>query len=251
VLEVRLDGKVAIVTGAGRGIGRAIALALAREGADVVVNDVDPRSAEATANEARTMGRRALSIVADVSKKEEVIKMVETAIKAFEKIDILANNAGIFSSIPLEDMTEENWDKTLKINLKSVFLCSQAAMKFMKLQKSGKIVNIASLAGKVGGIVAGADYAASKAGVLCLTKSLAKQLAPYGINVNAVAPAWIETDMMKDWPKETKEAVLKQIPLGRFGKPEEVAEAVAFLVSEGAGFITGATIDINGGILMD
>jgi len=248
---VRLDGKVAIVTGAGRGIGRAIALALTREGADVIVNDVDPPSAEATANEARTMGRRALSIVADVSKKEEVIKMVETAIKAFGKIDILVNNAGIFSSIPLEDMTEENWDKTLKINLKSVFLCSQAAMKFMKLQKSGKIVNIASLAGKVGGIVAGADYAASKAGVLCLTKSLAKQLAPYGINVNAVAPAWIETDMMKDWPKETKEAVLKQIPLGRFGKPEEVAEAVAFLVSEGAGFITGATIDINGGILMD
>jgi len=248
---VRLDGKVAIVTGAGRGIGRAIALALTREGADVIVNDVDPPSAEATANEARTMGRRALSIVADVSKKEEVIKMVETAIKAFGKIDILVNNAGIFSSIPLEDMPEENWDKTLKINLKSVFLCSQAAMKFMKLQKSGKIVNIASLAGKVGGIVAGADYAASKAGVLCLTKSLAKQLAPYGINVNAVAPAWIETDMMKDWPNETKEAVLKQIPLGRFGKPEEVAEAVAFLVSEGAGFITGATIDINGGILMD
>ena len=248
---MRLDGKVAIVTGAGRGIGRAIALALTREGADVIVNDVDPPSAEATANEARTMGRRALSIVADVSKKEEVIKMVETAIKAFGKIDILVNNAGIFSSIPLEDMTEENWDKTLKINLKSVFLCSQAAMKFMKLQKSGKIVNIASLAGKVGGIVAGADYAASKAGVLCLTKSLAKQLAPYGINVNAVAPAWIETDMMKDWPKETKEAVLKQIPLGRFGKPEEVAEAVVFLVSEGASFITGATIDINGGILMD
>ncbi len=246
-----LDGKVAIVTGAGRGIGRAIALALAREGADVVVNDVDSRLAEATANEVKSMGRRALSIVADVSNREEVIKMVETAVKAFGKIDILVNNAGIFSSIPLEDVKEENWDKTMKINLKSVFLCSQAAMKFMKSQRSGKIVNIASLAGKVGGMVAGADYAASKAGVICLTKSLAKQLAPYGINVNAVAPAWIETDMMKDWPKETKEAILRQIPLGRFGKPEEVAEAVVFLVSEGAGFITGATIDINGGILMD
>jgi len=246
-----LDGKVAIVTGAGRGIGRAIALALAREGADVVVNDVDSRSAEATANEVRAMGRRALSIVADVSNGEEVIKMVETAIKAFGKIDILVNNAGIFSSIPLEDITEENWDKMMKINLKSVFLCSQAVMKPMKRQRSGKIVNIASMAGKVGGIVAGADYAASKAGVMCLTKSLAKQLAPYGINVNAVAPAWIETDMMKDWPRETKESILKQIPLGRFGKPEEVAEAVVFLVSDGAGFITGATIDINGGILMD
>jgi len=248
---MRLDGKVAIITGAGRGIGRAIALALAREGADVAVNDVDLQSAEATANEVRKMGRCALPIKADVSKREEVIKMVETAIKAFGKIDILVNNAGIFSSIPLEDITEENWDKMMKINLKSVFLCSQAVMKFMKRQRSGKIVNIASMAGKVGGIVAGADYAASKAGVICLTKSLAKQLAPYCINVNAVAPAWIETDMMKDWPKETKESILKQIPLGRFGKSEEVAEAVVFLVSDGAGFITGATIDINGGILMD
>jgi len=248
---MRLDGKVAIVTGAGRGIGRAIVLALAREGADVVVNDVNSRSAEATANEVKAVGRRALPVKADVSVREEVIKVVETAIKAFGKIDILVNNAGIFSSIPLEDITEENWDKMMKINLKSVFLCSQAVMKPMKRQRSGKIVNIASMAGKVGGIVAGADYAASKAGVMCLTKSLAKQLAPYGINVNAVAPAWIETDMMKDWPRETKESILKQIPLGRFGKPEEVAEAVVFLVSDGAGFITGATIDINGGILMD
>ena len=248
---MRLDGKVAIITGAGRGIGRAIALALARDGADVVVNDVDLQSAEATADKVRAMGRRALPIKADVSVEEEVIKMVKTALKAFGKIDILVNNAAIFSSISLEDITEEKWDKTMKINLKSVFLCSQAVMKFMKRQRSGKIVNIASLAGKVGGIVAGADYAASKAGVICLTKSLAKQLASYSINVNAVAPAWIETDMMKDWPRETKEAVLRQIPLGRFGKPEEVAEAVVFLASDGAGFITGATIDINGGILMD
>jgi len=248
---MRLDGKVAIITGAGRGIGRAIALALARDGADVVVNDVDLQSAEAIADKVRAMGRRALPIKADVSVEEEVIKMVKTALKAFGKIDILVNNAAIFSSISLEDITEEKWDKTMKINLKSVFLCSQAVMKFMKRQRSGKIVNIASLAGKVGGIVAGADYAASKAGVICLTKSLAKQLASYSINVNAVAPAWIETDMMKDWPRETKEAVLRQIPLGRFGKPEEVAEAVVFLASDGAGFITGATIDINGGILMD
>ena len=248
---MRLDGKVAIITGAGRGIGRAIALALARDGADVVVNDVDLQSAEATADKVRAMGRRALPIKADVSVEEEVIKMVKTALKAFGKIDILVNNAGIFSSIPVGDITGENWDKTMKVNLKSVFLCSQAVMEFMKRKRSGKIVNVASLAGKVGGIVAGADYAASKAGVICLTKSLAKQLAPYGINVNAVAPAWIETDMMKDWPRETKESILKQIPLGRFGKPEEVAEAVVFLVSDGAGFITGATIDINGGILMD
>jgi len=124
-------------------------------------------------------------------------------------------------------------------------------MRFMKDQRSGKIVNIASLAGKVGGIFAGANYAASKAGVICLTKSLAKRLAPYGINVNAVAPAMIETDMIQDWPKEVKQSFLRQIPLGRFGKPEEVAETVLFLVSDGANYITGATIDVNGGLLMD
>ena len=248
---MKLKGKAALVTGAGRGIGRAVALALAKEGADVMVNDVNLQSAEETADEARRIGSRALPIVADVSNRTEVVKMVEKTVETFGKIDILVNNAGIFSSVPLNEITEEEWDRMMDVNLKGVFLCSQAAMRFMKDQRSGKIVNIASLAGKVGGIFAGANYAASKAGVICLTKSLAKRLAPYGINVNAVAPAMIETDMIQDWPKEVKQSFLRQIPLGRFGKPEEVAETVLFLVSDGANYITGATIDVNGGLLMD
>ena len=248
---MKLKNKVALVTGAGRGIGKATAIALAREGASVVVNDVDLQSAEETADEITAMGCKALPIKADVSDRTEVTKMVDTIIETFKRIDILVNNAGIFSSVSLDDITEDEWDKVIKVNLKGVFLCSQAVMKLMKKQRSGKIINISSLAAKVGGIFAGADYAASKAGVIALTKSLAKQLAPYDTNVNAVAPAVIETDMTKNWPKEVKEAFLKQIPLGRFGKPEEVAETVLFLVSDGANFITGATIDVNGGILMD
>ena len=248
---MKLKGKVALVTGAGRGIGKAAAILLAKEGANVVVNDVDLQSARETADEIRAMGCEALPIKADVSDKAQVRKMVGSIINAFKKIDILVNNAGIFSSVPLIDMTEDEWDKVMEVNLKGVFVCSQAVMKFMIKQHSGKIVNIASLAGKVGGIYSGAHYAASKAGVICLTKSLAKQLAQYGINVNAVAPALIETDMMKDWPKQVKETLLKQVPLGRFGTPEEVAETVLFLVSEGANYITGATIDVNGGLLMD
>jgi len=248
---MKLKGMVALVTGAGRGIGKATAILLAKEGADVVVNDVDLQSAKETADDIRAMGCEALPIKAHVSDKAQVCKMVDSIINAFEKIDILVNNAGIFSSVPLIDMTEDEWDKIMDVNLKGVFVCSQAVMKFMIRQRSGKIVNIASLAGKVGGLYAGAHYAASKAGVICLTKSLAKQLAQYNINVNAVAPALIETDMMKDWPKQVKETLLRQVPLGRFGTADEVAETVLFLVSDGANYITGATIDVNGGLLMD
>ena len=248
---MKLKDKIALVTGAGHGIGKAIAITLAREGAEVIVNDIDFQSAKETVDKIRGKGNKALPVYADVSNKREVVKMLERIIKEFGKINILVNNAGIFSSVSLDDMTEEEWDKVMEINLKGVFLCSQAVMKFMKKQCSGKIVNVASLAAKIGGIFAGANYAASKAGVICLTKSLAKQLAPYGINVNAVAPGVIKTDITKKWPKEVKESLIKQIPLGRIGTPEEVAEAVVFLVSDGASYMTGATIDVNGGLLMD
>lgn len=248
---MKLEDGTALVTGAGRGIGRVIALVLAREGANVAVNDIDAKSAEETANEIRAMGRKALAIEADVSNSKEVNGMVEAVIRAFEKIDILVNNAGIFSSTPLDNVAEDEWDKVMKINLKGVFLCSKAVMKYMKKQRSGRIVNIASLAAKIGGIFAGVNYAASKAGVICLTKSFAENLASYGINVNAVAPGVIETDMTKNWPEEVKQSFLKQIPFGRFGTAGEVAETVLFLASDGANYITGETIDVNGGILMD
>ncbi|MEM2210295.1 MAG: 3-oxoacyl-ACP reductase FabG [Nitrososphaerales archaeon] len=248
---MKLKGRVAIVTGAGRGIGRAIAITLAREGANIVVNDIDLQAAEETVKIIKAMGYEALAIKADVSNKNEVDSMIKKTLEAFGRIDILVNNAGIFSSTLIENITEQQWNRIMDVNLKGVLLCSQAVIKTMKNQRFGKIVNITSLAGKVGGIFSGADYAASKAGVICLTKSLAKQLAPYGINVNAIAPGVIETDMTKYWPKEVKESFLKQIPLGRFGKPEEVAEVVLFLVSDASNYITGEIIDVNGGYLMD
>jgi 3-oxoacyl-[acyl-carrier protein] reductase len=248
---MKLKGKVAIVTGAGRGIGRAIAVALGRSGADIVVNDVNLQAAEETAEKIKALGHRSLAFKADVSNKSEVNKMVKKTLQLFGKIDILVNNAGIYSSTSLEDITEREWTRMIEVNLLGVFLCSQAVMKHMKKQRSGKIVNIASLAGKVGGIIAGAHYAASKAGVICLTKSFAKQLAQYRINVNAVSPGITETDMTKDWPKEVKESLLKQIPLGRFGKAEDIAGAVLFLVLEANNYITGEIVDVNGGHLMD
>lgn len=251
VFLMMFKGKVAIVTGAGRGIGKATAIALAEEGAKVVVSDLNLQSALDTSSEIRVMGFEALPVKADVSSKKEVTELVEATIRVHERIDILVNNAGIFSTTSIENMTEEEWENVINVNLKGVFLCSQAAMRSMKKQRGGKIVNIASLAAKVGGVFAGADYAASKAGVICLTKSLAKQLAPYGVNVNAVAPGVIETEMIRNWPKEVKDDFLKRIPLGRLGTPEEVAEVVVFLVSDGARYVTGATIDVNGGFLMD
>ncbi len=166
-------------------------------------------------------------------------------------MDILINNAGICYLTPFEDITEEEWDKVISVNLKGAFLCSQAVMRAMISQRWGKIVNIASLAGKVGGILVGAHYSASKAGIICLTKSLAKRMAPYGVNVNAVAPGQIKTKMTDDWPENEKEKLRRSIPRGHFGGPEDVAETVLFLVSDRARFITGEIIDVNGGIFMD
>lgn len=177
--------------------------------------------------------------------------MIEKALRKFKRIDILVNNAGICETTPLEDLTEEQWDRMMEVNLKSAFLCSQAVLSVMKRQRFGRIINISSIAAKTGGLLVGTHYAVSKAGLICLTKCLAKILAPHGINVNAIAPGITETKMMEKFSLEQIEDVRKGIPLLRLGTPEDIAEMVTFLASEKAGFITGETININGGSLME
>jgi 3-oxoacyl-[acyl-carrier protein] reductase len=249
---MRCEGKVSIVTGGAAGIGEATALALAREGAHVAVLDLDGRRAEMVSAAIREIGRKSIPIRVDVSSSEEVDHSVQRVLKEFGRIDILVNNAGICQVVSsIEKITEQDWDRMLAINLKGVFLFSKAVMGIMKGQKSGKIINMGSLAGKVGGIATGAHYAASKAGVLCFTKSLAKELAPFGVHVNAIAPGVIETDMTRmitggDW-----ENYLSIIPLGRIGLVEELAKVVVFLASDDASYITGEIIDVNGGQFMD
>lgn len=232
-------------------MGRAIAVALAKNGSDVAISDIRVDDAERVAEEIKAMGRKVLSLRVDVSRSEEVSAMVDRVLAQFGRIDILVNNAGICKVASIEETTEEDWDLVMAVNLKGVFLCSKAVMGIMKKQRSGRIVNMGSLAGKVGGVATGANYAASKAGVMCFTKSLAKELAPYGVTVNALAPGVIETDMTYgitggDWTH-----YLKTIPLGYIGSPEDVANAVLFFVSEEARYITGEIMDINGGMLMD
>jgi 3-oxoacyl-[acyl-carrier protein] reductase len=248
---MKLKGKVALVTGSARGIGRAISLALAEKGANIAVNDVDIKGAEEVAKQISSMGRRAKAIKADISNLKEVKRMVQEAFAFFGRIDILINNAGIIRRGSLEDHSEEDWDKVIAVNLKGTFNCAKEIVPLMKKQGYGKIVNISSVVGKVGDIASAPSYGASKGAINAFTKSLARELAPYGINVNAVAPHAIETEMSAEWSEEKRRQIISQIPLGRLGKPEEVAEAVAFLVSDGAAFITGEILDVNGGYLMD
>jgi len=248
---MNLVNKVAIVTGAGRGIGKAIAIVLAREGADVIVNDIDIKKAEEVVNEIESLGRQALAIQVDVSDSKEVNRMVQLVLKKFKRLDILVNNAGIIRRGLIEDLAEDDWDRVMDVNLKGAFNCAKVVVGIMKKQRYGKIVNISSIAGKIGDIASAPCYGASKAGMACLAKSLARELAPYGINVNVVAPHAIETDMSKEWSEEKRKSIIADIPLGRLGEPEDVAEAVVFLVSDKAKFITGEVLDVNGGCLMD
>ncbi len=248
---MNLVNKVGIVTGAGKGIGKAIAIALAREEANVVVNDVDIKKAEEVAKEIESLGQQALAIQVDVSDSKEVNRMVQIVLRKFKRVDILVNNAGIIRRGSIEDLAEEDWDRVMDVNLKGAFNCAKAVVGIMKKQRYGKIVNISSIAGKIGDIASAPCYGASKAGMACLAKSLARELAPYGINVNVIAPHAIETDMSKEWSKEKRKSIIEDIPLGRLGEPEDVAEAVVFLVSDKAKFITGEVLDVNGGCLMD
>jgi len=246
-----LVNKVAIVTGAGRGIGKAIAIALAREGVNIIAIDVDIQTAEKVAKEIKSLGRKALAIQVDVSDSKEVNRMVKLVLKKFKRVDILVNNAAIIKRGSIEDLTEEDWDRVMDVNLKGAFNCMKEVVGTMKKQRYGKIVNISSIAGKIGDLASAPCYGASKAGMTCLAKSLARELASYNINVNVVAPHAIETDMSKEWSEEKRKSIIADIPLGRLGEPEDVAGAVAFLVSDKAKFITGEVLDVNGGCLMD
>ena len=248
---MNLINKVAIVTGAGRGIGKAIAIALAREGASVIVSDIDIRTAEEVAQEINSLNQHALAVQVDVSDSKKVSRMVQLAIKEFRKVDILVNNAAIIKRGSIENLEEDDWDRVIDVNLKGTFNCMKAVVGIMKKQRYGKIVNISSIAGKIGDLASAPCYGASKAGMTCLAKSLARELASYGINANVVAPHAIETDMSKEWSEEKRESIIADIPLGRLGEPEDIAEAVVFLVSDKAKFITGEVLDVNGGCLMD
>lgn len=242
---MRLEGQVAIVTGGGGGIGKATCLTFAREGAEIVIPEVNIANAEAAAAEIQALGRKCKVIETDVSNGASVRAMVRQTLEAFGRIDILVNNAGIFSYTRIDACTEEEWDRMLAVNLKGPFLCAQAVMETMKTQQSGRIINLGSLAGQVGGIVASAPYSASKAGVMCLTKSLARVLGEYGITVNSIAPGVAATEMAKNHPDMTD-----QIPLGRVADASEIASAILFLASEEGRYLTGATLDVNGGIRM-
>ena len=248
---MKLTDKVAVVTGASRGFGRAIALAFAREGADVAVNDLSLEQVQKVSDEVIGLGRDSIAIEADVSNQGQVNRMIEQVMTKFKRIDILINNAGIGSLSSLFEVTEEEWDRMMNVNLKGVFNCSRVVLKSMMEQHYGKIVNIGSVAGKMGGVLIGPHYAASKAAVICLTKSMAKLAASYGVNVNTISPGAMDTDFSKPYPKDKRAALIKAIPLGKMGTPDDIAEATVFLVSDAAGYITGANLDINGGLLMD
>jgi 3-oxoacyl-[acyl-carrier protein] reductase len=239
---------VAVVTGGAQGIGRAICATLADAGATVVVADIDGRGAEETAGLLSRPGR---AVTADVSSEKSVAGLYEEVMAAYGRVDILVNNAGICRMIPILDITVSEWDKILAVNLRGTFLMSREAFRIMKEQGSGKIVSIASAAAKIGGLAAGAHYSASKAGVICFTKSLALQAAPFHINVNAVCPGPMATEMTDAWGDKTNDAFKAKIPFGDYGVPQDVANAVAFLVSDKAKYITGEILDVNGGLVMD
>ena len=249
--SMRFHAKTVIVTGAGAGIGRAVSLGFAEEGAKVALWDLNGQAALATAQEISQLGGQAMAWKVDVSKAQEVRGALQEVISRWERVDILVNNAGICLVGSIEGIGETDWDRVMEVNLKSVFLCSQAVMGLMKAQGQGCIINMGSIAGKVGGIAVGAHYSASKAAVMCFTKSLAKELAPYGVRVNAVSPGVVETDMTRMITKGDWSSYVSQIPMGRVGTPQEVAKAVLFLASDEACYITGEILDVNGGQLMD
>jgi len=243
-----LKNKVAIVTGSRRGIGKEIALALAKAGANVVVSDINLDDCNKVVEEIKAIGKKGLAVKADVSNPEDVSQMINLTTEKFGKVDILVNNAGIYMQKSLTDLTEQDFDRVLDINLKGVFLCSKAAVPEMIKQDKGKIINITSIAGQVG-FANSSAYCASKGAVINMTRELALELAQYKINVNAIGPGVIETDMTKELLKDkaTRETLLANIPLSRIGKPEDIANAALFLASDNSDYITGITLFVDGG----
>ncbi|MGA2775421.1 MAG: 3-oxoacyl-[acyl-carrier-protein] reductase [Candidatus Omnitrophota bacterium] len=246
---MRLKDKVAVITGGARGIGKAIAVAYAREGADIVVADVNPEEAEKTAKEIEGLGRKALALTMDVTDYAKVEEAVNKILDKFAKIDILVNNAGITKDNLLLRMSQAEWDAVLNVNLKGTFNCIRAVSRTMIKQRSGRIISIASIIGLIGN-PGQANYSASKAGIIALTKTAAKELASRNINVNAVAPGFIQTDMTAKLSEELKQKMLSAIPLNKLGSPDDVAAMCLFLASEDSGYITGQTIVVDGGMVM-
>jgi 3-oxoacyl-[acyl-carrier protein] reductase len=246
---MELKDKIAIVTGSARGIGRMIALELAAAGATIVISDVLEEDGQKVVQEIKNSGREAIWIKADVSKSAEAAQLIQATLDKFTRIDILVNNAGITRDNLLIRMSEAEWDSVIAVNLKSTFNCIQAATKSFMKQRSGKIINIASVVGQIGN-AGQANYAASKAGIIGLTKAVAKELASRNICVNAVAPGFIQTAMTDNLPEKAKEALLNVIPLARLGQPQDVANVVRFLSSDATNYITGQVLNVDGGMVM-
>jgi len=241
-----LNNKVAIVTGSGRGIGRAIALRLARAGASIIANDVD-KGAEEVTSEILSTGKQSQAVMADVSSPQDVAKLVAAATTTYGRIDILVNNAGINRDQLLIRMTDEDWDKVINIDLKSVFLCTRAVLRPMIKQRWGRIISISSIVGLIGN-AGQANYASAKAGIIGFTRSVAREVASRGITANAIAPGFIDTEMTQKLPKNQRQELISRIPSGRLGSPEDVASAVCFLASQEAAYITGQVLTVDGGM---
>ncbi|MEO0384331.1 MAG: SDR family NAD(P)-dependent oxidoreductase [Pseudomonadota bacterium] len=240
-----LQGKTAIVTGSGRGIGKAIALAIHARGGAVVIADQDGETARQTAAE---LGERARAATVDVSKSSDVHQMIDDTIKTFGGIDILINNAGVDRAVSILDMDEDEWDRVMAINLKSVFLCTKAALPSMIGRGGGSVVSTASIVARQGAMNGGIHYAASKGGIIAFTKTLARQMAEHNIRANAIAPGVVDTDLIREHlPMEMRQKIEAAIPTGRLAQTDEIGSVVAFLVSPEASYINGATIDVNGG----
>jgi 3-oxoacyl-[acyl-carrier protein] reductase len=247
---VRFDGKTALVTGASRGIGRAIALRLASEGANVVVNyNANTSAANAVAKEIEALGRQACVVQADVAVPADVERLVQSVLEKFSRIDVLVNNAGITRDTLIMRMSEDDWDAVLDTNLKSAFLVTKAVLRPMLRQRSGRIVNITSISGVMGN-AGQANYSASKAGLMGLTRSTAREVASRNITCNAVAAGVIDTEIWQGVPEAAIQAMLQMIPAGRKGTPEDIAQAVAFLASDAASYITGQVLNVDGGMVM-